>query len=79
LHTQDLIAHGDIKPDNLIVTDELSLALIDLGHSEKFSAKITKSTGTPNYRPREVGTYRPYRLAYADIYALAVTLLVIMT
>jgi serine/threonine protein kinase len=79
LHTQDGLAHGDIKPDNIIVTQDYKLALIDLGHTENLDAQIQKWTGTPNYRPAEVGTSAPYRLAHADIFSLAVTLLVIMT
>jgi serine/threonine protein kinase len=38
LHTQDGLAHGDIKPDNIVVTQDNKLALIDLGHTEKFVA-----------------------------------------
>jgi serine/threonine protein kinase len=79
LHTQDGLAHGDIKPDNIIVTHDNKLALIDLGHTENFVAQIQKWTGTPNYRPAEVGTSAFYRLAHADVFSLAVTLLVIMT
>ena len=79
LHTKDSLAHGDIKPDNIVITDDLKLSLIDLGHTENYLALVQKWTGTPNYRPREVGTHAPYRLARADIYSLAVTLLVIMT
>ena len=79
LHTQDGLAHGDIKPDNIVVTEDNRLALIDLGHTEDFVANVQKWTGTPNYRPAEVGTFAPYRLACADVFSLAVTLLVIMT
>ena len=38
LHTQNGLAHGDIKPDNIIVTQDNKLALIDLGHTESFVA-----------------------------------------
>ena len=77
LHTQDGLAHGDIKPDNIVLTDDYKLALIDLGHTDQYLASVSHSTGTPLYRPAEVGR-KPYRLAYADIYSVAVTLLVIM-
>jgi serine/threonine protein kinase len=78
LHTKDKLAHGDIKPDNIVVTQDYKLALIDLGHTEQYLAEIKNCTGTPWYRPKEVGTDKSYRLAYADMYSLAVTLLVIM-
>ena len=60
------------------MTKDYKLALIDLGHTERHNASVQKWTGTPQYRPQEVGPRTPYRLAYADMYSLAVTLLVIM-
>jgi len=78
LHTRDGLAHGDIKPDNIVVTDDYKLALIDLGYSENYLALVKGKTGTEDYRPKEVEANLPYRLAHADIYSLAVTLLVIM-
>lgn len=35
-------------------------------------------TGTHAYRPKEVESKQPYEVAPADIYALAITILVIM-
>ena len=34
LHEKDKLAHGDIKPDNFLITDEYTLALIDFAHSK---------------------------------------------
>ena len=47
LHTQDQLAHGDIKPDNIVMTKDYKLALIDLGHTERHHASVQKWTGTP--------------------------------
>ena len=33
LHTVDHIAHGDLKPDNIMFGEDFSLQLIDLGHA----------------------------------------------
>ena len=46
LHTKDKLAHGDIKPDNIVVTQDYKLALIDLGHTERRQAFVQKWTGT---------------------------------
>jgi serine/threonine protein kinase len=68
----------DIKPDNLVLTDENQLALIDLGHTEKIGSIIKKNTGTPLYRPAEVESGVDYDVGPADIYGLATTILVMM-
>ena len=78
LHTGYGLAHLDIKPDNLVFNDANQLALIDLGHTEKIGASIHHATGTAMYRPREVETGATYQVAPADIYSLAMTILVIM-
>ena len=59
--------------------DELfRLALIDLGHTQKIGSTINHVTGTPSYRPKEVENGTNYKVAPADIYGLAITILVIM-
>ena len=83
LHTQDRIAHGDIKPDNIVITNDYKLALIDFGHAVGYSAKVDYNTGTIWYSPNEVPkdgkkASKPYSVAIADIYSLAITLLAIM-
>lgn len=59
LHLVDLIAHGDIKIDNILVTSSLTLALNDFGHS-MFIDRLThraitnlETFGTPEYNPPE--------------------------
>ena len=42
LHTENKFSHGDIKPDNMVITDDLTIALIDFAHGEhdvKYSCK----------------------------------------
>ena len=68
----------DIKPDNLVFNENNQLALIDLGHTEKIDEVINHCTGTPSYRPEEAEGDHQYKVAPADIYGLAITILVIM-
>jgi serine/threonine protein kinase len=49
LHTSYHLAHADIKPDNLVFSDDLELALIDLGHTEQLGASIQHLTGTQHF------------------------------
>lgn len=79
LHVNAGVAHGDIKPDNLVLSDAFKMLMIDLGHADRVDAVVNHPTGTPAYRPAEVGSGAWYSLAKADIYALAVTILVIIT
>ncbi len=79
MHINAGVAHGDIKPDNMVLSDLYKILLIDLGHSDRLDAVVNHSTGTPAYRPAEVGSGAWYKLEKADIFALAVTLLVIIT
>ena len=80
VHTDYRLTHSDIKPDNMMFDDSYRLALIDLGHTQKFDAIINHATGTKLYRPLEISekSKKSYKVAPADIYGLASTILVIM-
>lgn len=53
-HTKN-IAHLDIKPDNIIVNEELSIKLIDFGLSSPDASNIQRGRlGTPGYMPPEM-------------------------
>ena len=45
-------AHGDLKPDNIIVNDEGNLVVIDYDGMfvPKMDGQVARETGTPNYR-----------------------------
>ena len=78
LHKVNGFAHGDLKPDNLVLNDENRLVAIDFGHSEKISATIDHEVGTPGYRAPEVSDYSEFSIERADIYALSVSLFIIL-
>lgn len=37
LHNQNGLAHLDIKPDNLVITDDYKVSLIDFGHTNQIN------------------------------------------
>jgi len=58
-HAQNII-HRDIKPDNIMITDENTVRLIDFGLSKASNKKqLTTVAGTPYYMSPEVlnGSY----------------------
>jgi serine/threonine protein kinase len=74
----DLMAHGDIKGDNIMITDDYRMILIDLGFSEKKDKIIRHYTGTPVYNGPEIDEVNEYSIAKSDLHALGVTLFTIM-
>ena len=56
MHMNAAMAHGDIKPDNLVLDNMFRVLLIDLGHAERIEARVRHCTGTRGYRPVEVGS-----------------------
>lgn len=48
LHNAGL-AHLDIKPDNFMICDDLSVSLIDFGHTFDLHAPPSFTTGTKRY------------------------------
>jgi DNA-binding NarL/FixJ family response regulator len=70
------VLHRDLKPGNVMVRDESSVALIDYGLSKQFSldAAVTSGGeifGTPYYMSPEQGHGRPTD-ARSDIYSLGI-------
>ncbi|KAJ3040322.1 hypothetical protein HK097_002590 [Rhizophlyctis rosea] len=78
VHEHD-IAHRDIKPDNMLVSADNVLKLVDFGVSEMFtkdSDKLKKSAGSPAFFAPEmcVPHHGDMSARAADIWALGVTL-----
>jgi len=75
LHEKGIL-HKDVKPSNLMLTDEGSIVLIDFGISsvveDNATVLITKTGMTPEYSAPE--TFRKVYLKESDYYALGITL-----
>lgn len=56
MHHVDEMAHGDIKGDNIMFTDDFHLVLIDFGFSEQVTTVLKTFTGTPAYNGPEIDT-----------------------
>ena len=55
LHGQNQLAHLDLKPDNIVIKDDFTTALIDFGHSESVNQLMSnENVGTLNYLPPEI-------------------------
>ncbi|MFN3649139.1 MAG: protein kinase domain-containing protein [Armatimonadota bacterium] len=81
VHAEGLL-HRDLKPDNLMLTDDGRVVLIDFGTAREFAAERThRMTAmlTPGYAPLEQYSQQGRFGPYTDIYALGATLYHLLT
>ena len=73
--------HGDIKPDNLLLSADGNVKIADFGSSRLLAGAGTlqRTIGTPAYLAPEIVAGQPYHGRQADIWALGVTLYVLLT
>ncbi len=76
LHSRGVV-HGDIKPENMLLSGDGSLKISDFGQSQMMSngeSKLTKTLGTPAFLAPEICAGDEYDGFAADIWALGATL-----
>lgn len=71
--------HRDIKPDNLLLSDDDVLKIVDFGVSEMFEKsadmRTTKSAGSPAFLPPELcGKHGDVDGRAADIWSMGISL-----
>lgn len=69
---QNGICHRDIKPDNILFSDEQKLKITDFSLAEKFS-DLESACGTPGYMAPEIFNQEKYN-EKVDVYSLGVVL-----
>ena len=77
-HPLSKMSHGDLKPDNMVITELFKVALIDFCHSEQITARLNHETGTLVYQPPEIrqDIHLDYSAKKADIWCLGICLFI---
>ena len=78
LHNNN-IAHCDLKLENILITENESIKIIDFGFSEYCDIKKTTLCGSPYYMSPEIVSFEDYYGSPADIWALGIILFTILT
>ncbi|HEY4001712.1 MAG TPA: serine/threonine-protein kinase, partial [Candidatus Xenobia bacterium] len=76
VHKSGLL-HRDVKPQNIMVTDESRVVLLDFGTARKYAEGILQKHTvqvTPGYAPLELYSQRALRGPFTDVYSMGATM-----
>lgn len=73
------IAHLDIKPENILITENNDAKLCDFGHAYPFDAKMLYPVGTLLYNAPETVNNLDFSKSAVDIWSIGVLLYVLLT
>lgn len=72
-------AHGDLKLENVLITKDNQVKLIDFGLAQKIERKpSTRYSGTLYYAAPEIIRHRPFDTRLSDLWSLGVSLFVML-
>jgi serine/threonine protein kinase len=74
LHSNLEVAHLDLKLENVLLCEDFTVKLCDLGFSENVYDRVFKRAGTDGYKAPEIDSTEGYYGVKADIFALGVML-----
>ncbi|CAK85730.1 unnamed protein product (macronuclear) [Paramecium tetraurelia] len=77
LHTA-LIAHCDIKPENILIAADYNLKLCDFGFARVCNEPLRPPGGTPGYTAPEMYVTPQVNLFKCDVFALGVVLFIVV-
>jgi serine/threonine protein kinase len=70
--------HGDVKLDNLLLSDNYEAKLCDFGFSGPVTEKMDRPRGTVGYLSPEFLEGKPYSGVAADLFAAAVVIFILV-
>lgn len=79
---KDNIIHRDISPDNIIISEDNKIRLLDFGAAREFEADNTKSMSIilrPGYAPEEQYRKKGKQGPWTDVYSVCATIYFCMT
>ena len=76
------VVHRDLKPDNIMFQEDLTLTFIDFGSSGPTNEMVARYSSTPNFYPPELTRFKESGDHYAplpvDIFNLGTTVFILL-
>jgi serine/threonine-protein kinase ULK/ATG1/calcium/calmodulin-dependent protein kinase I len=76
---QNNISHGDLKPDNILISAEFQVKVCDFGFASSNSSTSLMVGGSEGYNAPEIFTMPEMDLKKCDLFSLGVVFFIIAT